>query len=72
MIRMAELRTAGTPVRDPGVQAEVDTHYRGVCRFRTPTAAAFKGLGQSYVDDPLHRDLRRDHPGPGRLLLHTP
>ncbi len=31
---------------------EVDAHYQGVCRFWTPTATAYKGLGQIYVDDP--------------------
>jgi DNA-binding transcriptional MerR regulator len=52
LIRMAELMVAGKPVDDPAVQAEVDTHYQGVARFWTPSAAAFKALGQSYVDDP--------------------
>jgi MerR family transcriptional regulator, thiopeptide resistance regulator len=52
MIRMGDLMTAGTPVTDPAVQAEVDSTYRGVCRFWTPDAQAFKGLGQMYVDDP--------------------
>jgi hypothetical protein len=51
MIRMAELMTAGTPVTDPAVQSEVDSTYRGVCRFWTPNAQAFKALGQMYVDD---------------------
>jgi len=52
MIRMAELMAAGAPVDGPAVVAEVDAHYQGVCRFWTPTAAAYKGLGQMYVDDP--------------------
>jgi MerR family transcriptional regulator, thiopeptide resistance regulator len=52
MIRMAELMAAGAPVDDPAVLSEVDVHYQGVCRFWTPTAAAYKGLGQTYVDDP--------------------
>ena len=52
MIRMAELMTAGAPVTDPAVQCEVDSTYRRVCRFWTPNAQAFKGLGQMYVDDP--------------------
>ncbi|WP_052868706.1 MerR family transcriptional regulator [Streptomyces niger] len=55
MIRMAELMVAGTPVADPAAQAEVDAHYQGVCRFWTPCAAAYKGLGQTYVDDPEFR-----------------
>ncbi|MER6102193.1 MerR family transcriptional regulator [Streptomyces sp. NPDC001832] len=55
MIRMAEFMVAATPVADPAVQAEVDAHYQGVCRFWTPCAAAYKGLGQTYVDDPRFR-----------------
>ncbi|MBY8879922.1 MerR family transcriptional regulator [Actinacidiphila acidipaludis] len=55
MIRMAEFMVAGTPVADPAVQAEVDAHYQGVCRFWTPCAAAYKGLGQTYLDDPRFR-----------------
>ncbi|MFI1257663.1 TipAS antibiotic-recognition domain-containing protein, partial [Streptomyces netropsis] len=34
---------------------EMDTHYQGICRFWTPNAAAYKGLGQTYVDDPQFR-----------------
>jgi DNA-binding transcriptional MerR regulator len=52
MIRMADLMIGGVPVTDPAVQSEVDSTYRGVCRFWTPNAQAFKGLGQMYVDDP--------------------
>ncbi|MCC3770569.1 MerR family transcriptional regulator [Streptomyces sp. UNOC14_S4] len=55
MIRMAEFMVAGTPVDDAAVQAEVDAHYQGVCRFWTPNAAAYKGLGQHYVDEPRFR-----------------
>jgi DNA-binding transcriptional MerR regulator len=55
MIRMAEFMAAGTPVDDPTVQAEIDAHYQGVCQFWTPCAAAYKGLGQTYVDDPRFR-----------------
>ncbi|MFJ5726282.1 MerR family transcriptional regulator [Streptomyces sp. NPDC093149] len=55
MIRMAEFMVAGTLVADPAVQAEVETHYQDVCRFWTPCAAAYKGLGQTYVDDPQFR-----------------
>ncbi|MFC5722635.1 MerR family transcriptional regulator [Streptomyces gamaensis] len=55
MIRMAEFMVAGTPVDDPAVQAEVDVHYRSVCRFWTPNAEAYKGLGQHYVDEPRFR-----------------
>ncbi|WP_184351652.1 MerR family transcriptional regulator [Streptomyces olivoverticillatus] len=55
MIRFAEFMVAGTPVTDPAVQAEVDAHYRGVCGFWTPNAAAYKGLGRTYADDPQFR-----------------
>ncbi|MFF4156124.1 MerR family transcriptional regulator [Streptomyces sp. NPDC001678] len=55
MIRMAEFMAAGVPVTDPAVQAEVETHYQGVCGFWTPCAAAYKGVGQTYVDDPRFR-----------------
>ncbi len=51
MIRMAEFMAAGVPVDDADVQAEIEAAYRGVCRFWTPDAAAFKNLGQLYVDD---------------------
>jgi DNA-binding transcriptional MerR regulator len=55
MVRMAEFAAPGTPATDPAVQAEVDAHYRGICRMWTPNAAAFKALGQTYVDDPQWR-----------------
>ncbi|MFJ9848917.1 MerR family transcriptional regulator [Streptomyces sp. NPDC101150] len=55
MIRLAEFMVAGTPVADPAVQTELDAHYQGICRFWTPNAAAYKGLGQTYVDDPQMR-----------------
>ncbi|MFE6719552.1 MerR family transcriptional regulator [Streptomyces albidoflavus] len=55
MIRMAEFMVAGTPVSDPAVQAEVDVNYRQINRFWTPDAAAYKGVGQTYVDDPRMR-----------------
>ncbi len=55
MIRLAEFMVAGTPVADAAAQAEVHAHYQSVCRFWTPNAAAYKGLGQTYVDDPQFR-----------------
>ncbi|MER5560999.1 MerR family transcriptional regulator [Streptomyces sp. NPDC002506] len=55
MIRIAEFMVAGTPVDAPAVQAEIDDHYRGVCRFWTPNAVAYKGLGQTYVEEPQMR-----------------
>ncbi|MFD7019565.1 MerR family transcriptional regulator [Streptomyces sp. NPDC059161] len=55
MIRFAEFMVACTPVDDPAVQAEMDVHYQGICQFWTPNAAAYRGLGQTYVDDPQMR-----------------
>jgi DNA-binding transcriptional MerR regulator len=55
MVRMAELMVAGKPAGDPEVQAEVDWHYRSVCRFWQPTAEAYRNLGQMYVDDERFR-----------------
>ncbi|MCC3774988.1 MerR family transcriptional regulator [Streptomyces sp. UNOB3_S3] len=55
MVRMAEFMVAGVPVTDPAVQAEVEIHYRSVCSFWTPNACAYKGVGQTYVDDPRFR-----------------
>jgi DNA-binding transcriptional MerR regulator len=52
MIRMAEFMVAGAAVDDPVVQTEVEVHFQSVCRFWTPCGAAYKGLGQTYVDDP--------------------
>ncbi|MFF9478665.1 MerR family transcriptional regulator [Streptomyces sp. NPDC014733] len=55
MIRMAEFMVAGTPVTDPAVQAETDAHHRGICRFWTPNAQAYRGLAATYTDDPRFR-----------------
>lgn len=55
MIRFAEFMAAGTPADDPAVQAEVDAHYQGVCRFWTPTAEAYRGLAATYAEDPRFR-----------------
>jgi DNA-binding transcriptional MerR regulator len=52
MVRMAELRAAGTPVEDERVQQEVDGLYASVSRMWTPNAEAFAGLGRMYVEDP--------------------
>ena len=51
MIRMAEFMAAGVNGSDAAVQAEVDAAYQAICRMWTPSAAAFKSLGQMYVDD---------------------
>lgn len=37
------------------MQSEVDAHYAGVCRFWTPDAASYRGLGRTYVDDSRFR-----------------
>ncbi|MGW4161472.1 MerR family transcriptional regulator [Streptomyces sp. NPDC004788] len=55
MIRFAEFMAAGTPADDPAVQAEVDVHYRDVCRFWTPNAEAYRGLAATYAEDPRFR-----------------
>ncbi|MFD4861902.1 MerR family transcriptional regulator [Streptomyces atratus] len=51
MVRMAEAMASGASVTDPAVLAEVEAHYRGICRMWTPNAAAFKTLGRTYVED---------------------
>ena len=51
MMRMAELRDAGAAPSDERVQAEVQVVYDGIRPMWTPTAAAFRGLGATYVDD---------------------
>ncbi|MFJ7189309.1 MerR family transcriptional regulator [Streptomyces bacillaris] len=56
MIRFAEFMAAGKPVDHPAVQAELDIHYASIRRFWTPNAAAYKGLGQTYVDAPRFRE----------------
>ncbi|MFF5975617.1 TipAS antibiotic-recognition domain-containing protein [Streptomyces sp. NPDC012769] len=56
MIRFAEHMAAGTPVDDPAVQSEVDAHYKGVCRFWTPNAEAYRGLAATYAEDPRFRE----------------
>jgi len=40
------------PVHDPEVQALIARHYKWVCTFWTPDAAAYTGLGQLYTDNP--------------------
>jgi hypothetical protein len=64
LIRMAELMTAGQPAADPEAQAEVDQHYRWVARHWTPTAQAYRNLGQLYVDDERFR-ARYEQIAPG-------
>lgn len=46
---------AGAPADDPQVQELIDAHYAIVCRFWTPDAQAYAGLGELYVN---HEDFR--------------
>ncbi|GGV27220.1 MerR family transcriptional regulator [Streptomyces longisporoflavus] len=55
LIRMAEFMAAGTPVADGAVQDAVDAQYQFVCRYWTPNAAAYKGMGERFADDPQSR-----------------
>ena len=52
---LAALRAQQVPVGDERVQALVAEHYGLVCVFWTPDAAAYRGLGQMYVDDERFR-----------------
>lgn len=52
---LAPLRAAGVPVDDERVQELVALHYEVVSLFWTPDAAAYRGLGRMYVDDPRFR-----------------
>ena len=51
-LEYAALLDAGVPVDDARTQAVTADHYRWVCRFWTPSAEAFAGLGDLYVDHP--------------------
>lgn len=51
MVRVAQLRAAGTPAGAETVQSEIDDLYRSVSRMWIPNAAAFVGLGRMYVED---------------------
>ncbi|MEV0275258.1 MerR family transcriptional regulator [Streptomyces sp. NPDC050610] len=55
MIRLADLMATGAPAAHPAVQAEIHAHYQDVCRYWTPNAEAYNGLGRVYVDDPRMR-----------------
>ncbi|MBU3061696.1 MerR family transcriptional regulator [Nocardia sp. NEAU-G5] len=55
MIRMAEFMAAGAPVGNSAVQAEIHTHYQGICRFWTPNRDAYKCMGQMFVDDERYK-----------------
>ncbi|MEV0262546.1 MerR family transcriptional regulator [Streptomyces sp. NPDC050617] len=55
LIRLADLMATGAPAAHPAVQAEMETHYQGICRFWTPNAESYNGLGQTYAEDPRMR-----------------
>jgi hypothetical protein len=48
----AALLDAGVAPDDPRTQRVAAGHYAWVCRFWTPSAEAFAGLGDLYVDHP--------------------
>jgi DNA-binding transcriptional MerR regulator len=52
---LASLKAAGVDVADERVQELVHQHYEVTCLFWTPDRAAYKGLGQTYVDDERFR-----------------
>ena len=49
---LAAAMADGAKPGDARVQALVARHYAWVATFWTPSAAAYAGLGQMYVDDP--------------------
>ncbi len=52
---LAPLLADGVPVDDPRVQELVRLHFETTSLFWTPDAAAYRGLGQMYVDDERFR-----------------
>ncbi|MEI8057551.1 MAG: TipAS antibiotic-recognition domain-containing protein [Actinomycetes bacterium] len=54
----------GVAVEDPRVHEVTAAHYRWICQFWTPTAEAFLGLGEMYVEHPDFR-ARYDAVRPG-------
>jgi DNA-binding transcriptional MerR regulator len=53
--KLAQLHAAGATPSDPAVQDVVAEHYGVVSLFWTPTAEAYRGLGQLYLDDDRFR-----------------
>lgn len=51
-VGLAELKAAGAAPRDGVVQALVQRHHTWVSMFWTPDAAAYRSLGNMYVEDP--------------------
>ena len=52
---LVPLQAAGVPTNDVRVQGLVAEHYECVSLFWTPDAAAYRSLGQMYVDDARFR-----------------
>jgi len=62
--RLAERMDAGVEPDDSTVQDIVAEHYEFICRFWTPNADSYAGLGDLYVDHPDFRS-RKDAVRPG-------
>lgn len=52
---LAALKAKGTDVVELSVQELIQLHYEVTCLFWTPARAAYKNLGQMYVDDERFR-----------------
>jgi DNA-binding transcriptional MerR regulator len=63
----AALLDAGVAPDDPRAQAVTAEHYRWICQFWTPSAEAFAGLGDLYVDHPDFK-ARYDAVRPGMAV----
>jgi len=50
-LALAEAMRERVPVDDARTQALIAEHYRQVCVFWTPDAAAYEALGRMYVED---------------------
>lgn len=61
---LAGLLAEDVPVEDERVQALVARHYAQILHFWTPSAEAYRNLGQMYVDDP-HFTATYDAVAPG-------
>ncbi len=59
--RFAALAADGIPVDDARTQAAVTEHYKSICQFWTPNAAAYRGLGEMYVADERFRQYYDKH-----------
>jgi DNA-binding transcriptional MerR regulator len=59
--RFATLAAERVPVDDVRTQEVVAEHYQDVCRFWTPNAAAYRGLGEMYVADERFRQYYDTH-----------